>query len=145
MAINSQNDIVDQFLQEQSLSKDEWDRVKIPGLLDHFTRVPPSVMKTKAKQDSYKMVGLTQLHTKSRTEIATTLLSVLDRPGIVGLEWQIGEASIKVESIPGFNQKKFNDAEREALYFILLNAIKARPEVKGVRWGFGQEYIELKV
>lgn len=142
MPITSQNDIVSNFMLGQDSGKEVVDKVRIPDLSTYFNKAPASA-KNRLRIESRKVLGITSLHTQPRDEVATTLLQSLDRRGIVGFDWKVGKDSITISFIEGFSQRELSEEERQTLHDVLVNVLKSRKSVVGVKWDFGAPYIEV--
>lgn len=143
MPISSQNDIVEQYMMTKDTGKEVTDKLRIPDLASLFLRTP-SAMKNKVKTTNQKILGLTQLHTKPKDEVAEVFISqCLERRGIVGFEWRVGTDTLTVSVVDGFTQKTIDEPHRVLIKTILVNALKARKSVTGIKWELGSDYIEI--
>jgi hypothetical protein len=142
MPVTSQNDIVSNFLSGQDAGKEVIDKVRVPDLTSYFNKVPAS-SKGRIKSESRKVIGMAALHTLPRDEVAATLLQTMERRGAVGFEWKVGKDSITVSFIEGFSQRELSEEDRQNLQAILLNVLKSRKSIVGIKWDFGQAFIEV--
>lgn len=142
MPVQSQNDIVSQFMLGQDSGKEVKDKIRVPDLSTYFNK-PLSNMKNKIKVDNRKILSIVALHTLPKDEIVSTLMQTLDRRGVVSFEWLVGKDYISVSYIDGFSQKELSEENREALKHVLVNVLKSRKAITGVKWELGQPYIEV--
>lgn len=140
--VESQADIVKEFMLRQEQGEIVTEPVVIPGLAEHFEVIPEGVEVT---THTIRVPGLSELAVKSRTEIAEALAGLLDyRQGVVGFEWVVGRKDLKVRFVEGFEQKTFDSAEeRSHLIELMRLVLQLRREITGVEWTFGERFVEI--
>lgn len=149
MQARTQNDLVTANLLNQEAGREVTEKVEVVGL-DNFFNKPPTFfasknVKTKItpKVTPLRLPHMKILHEKTRAEVASVLLASLDQRGVIGFEWKVGEDSLSVSSLEGFQQKILSDPERDQLSQILTNTLKSRRNIVGVKWDFGRTFLEI--
>lgn len=143
MPISSQNDIVDQYMMNQDTGKEVKDKIRIPDLASLFLKAP-AAQKAKVRTENQKIMGLMQLHTKPKDEVADVFISqALERRGVVGFSWEIGKDILQLSILDGFQQKPIDEPRRVMIQSLLVNVLKSRKAITAVRWDLGSDYIEI--
>ena len=141
--LQSQQDIVSQFLAKEKIDEEFVDELCIPGLASRFAEFPKGA---KIKTKALRFPGLKALGGKPRRDIAEVLSGVVEcRKDIVGFKWVIGEDSITISYVEGFQQKMpKTDADRDRLLSLFLTVLKSRRNILSIKWVFGRDHIVVR-
>lgn len=139
----NQGEIMERYLMTYTEEGQEvTDKVKFPGLNKRFDGPAEGA---EVKTASVKVPDVKRLGQKPREEIAEVITGLLEyKPGVVGLEWLVGDDHIDVKYVDGLNQRVPElEPDIKELNAFVCTILKSRKNVTALCWDFGVDNVEI--
>lgn len=136
-----QNEIVAAYLASLGEETEITEKMPFVGQVNkNFISLPKNVKPTS------EVVTVTALgRWANKAELASLLMSMVAyKDNIIGFDWKNGSSKITVFKSGTIKQKVLSESEISDLTFTLLNMLKSRRELLGVKWMFADNFIELQ-